>query len=343
MDGNDSFTKLLLHCDGTDAGTTFINGAAGGSATVTAVGAAQIDTAQSVFGGAAALLEAAGNFLSCSASADWNFGTGDFVVDFRARFVSTVVGAPDGNFDLMFVWSDDGTNNNVLYFLLDGTEAQFFAKTAGVTVAHYRTTHATVLNVWYHFAFVRSGSSFFIIKDGISQALATTVAIGSNAMPDLSAHAMRVGGQTLPGPGWMDEVRISKGTDRGWTSNITVPPAAYGHEIAAAAGSYALTGVAAPLVPSMAEGAGSFSLAGVAAGAVDALAGGVGAYALSGIDAALRTREFFQAGAGAYALTGQPILFHPDLHLTSTERLHNPVDYVLAREARYPVRRARLR
>lgn len=346
MDGNDSFTKLLLHCDGADAGTTFINGAAGGSSTVTANGSAQIDNAQSVFGGTSALLGAAGNFLSCTASADWNFGAGNFVVDLRQRPDATIAGAPNGTIDVIFVWGDDGTANNLLYCYLDGTAIYFTARSGGVTVAEYHATHGMVLNVWYHLAWVRSGTSFFIFKDGVALSLTTVTAIGSNSMPDLSARTMQVGGGSVAGPTWADEVRISKGTDRGWTTNFTVPPAAYGHEIAGAAGSYALTGPSSILTPKMAEGAGAFSLSGVAAGSLDTLAGGAGAYALSGISAPLNHAVGFGTGApGAYLLSGQNVILHPALTLTTTDRLQLPVDYALAgaRDQRYPVRRGRLR
>ncbi|MCP5011181.1 MAG: hypothetical protein GY942_14465, partial [Aestuariibacter sp.] len=45
----DSYTKLMLHCDGADASTTFTDDSASGH-TVTPVADAQIDTAQSKFG-----------------------------------------------------------------------------------------------------------------------------------------------------------------------------------------------------------------------------------------------------------------------------------------------------
>ena len=45
--------SLLLHCDGSDASTTFTDSSSNGH-TVTASNDAQIDTAQSKFGGASA-------------------------------------------------------------------------------------------------------------------------------------------------------------------------------------------------------------------------------------------------------------------------------------------------
>lgn len=336
--GNDSFTKLLLHCDGADGSTTFINGAAGGTAAVTAAGAAQVDTAQSVFGGASALFDGvSGTYLSVADSADWAYGTDPFVVDFRGRFPAVGGGTER---TLLFQGSDV---NNLIQFNLgtDGTLG-FLVISGGGVVASYTTTTAPSINTWYHIAFVRSGTSFFIFLDGVSQSLSTFTAIGSSSIPNFAA-ALTIGDNlvapSLPCAAHFDEIRISKGTDRGWTTNFTPQADAYGHELAAASRSYALTGVAAPLVPAMAEGAGAFSLAGVAAQQIDGVVAGLGAYALSGIAAPLD--QPMAVGAGAYALAGQRAIFHPDSHVTSTDILHKPVDYALG--GGVPVRRGRLR
>src|SRR3990167_9675179 len=82
--GNDAFTKLLLHCDGVDAATSFPDVSASAH-TVTANGNAQVDTAQSKFGGASLIVDGTGDYLSVPDHADWDFGTGDFTVDFWFR------------------------------------------------------------------------------------------------------------------------------------------------------------------------------------------------------------------------------------------------------------------
>ena len=335
--GNDSFTKLLLHCDGADGSTTFVNDAAGGSAAVTAAGGAQVDTAQSVFGGASGLFDGvSGTYLSVADSADWAFGTDAFVVDFRGRFAAVGGGTER---TLLFQGSDV---NNLIHFNLgtDGTLG-FLVISGGVVTASYTTTTAPSTNTWYHIAFVRSGTSFFIFRDGVSQSLSTFTAIGSSPIPNFAA-ALTIGDNlilSLPMSGWLDEIRISKGTNRGWTSNFTVPTAAYGYGLDVDTGAFALSGVAAPLVPAMAEGAGAFSLAGVDALQLDGMSAGLGAYALSGISTPLDRP--MSVGAGAYALAGQRAIFHPDSHVTSTEILHKPVDYALG--GGVPVRRGRLR
>src|SRR5262245_17557472 len=59
---------LLLHCDGPDASTVFIDES---SHTVTPVGNAQVDTDQSVFGGASAMFQAPTDYLQLDGSSDF--------------------------------------------------------------------------------------------------------------------------------------------------------------------------------------------------------------------------------------------------------------------------------
>lgn len=102
--GNDQYTKLLLHCDGADASTTFTDASQAAHGNATPNGNAQVDTAQSKFGGASALFDGTGDFLSYADHADWHFGSGDFMADFWVRFnsVSTAkfIGQWGGSTDL---------------------------------------------------------------------------------------------------------------------------------------------------------------------------------------------------------------------------------------------------
>ena len=79
---DDSYTKLLIHCDGADASTTFTDES---GKTITTVGNAQVDTAYKVFGTGSLLLDGTGDALTLDDSEDWNFGSGDFTVDFRVK------------------------------------------------------------------------------------------------------------------------------------------------------------------------------------------------------------------------------------------------------------------
>ena len=73
----------LLHFDGADGSTTFTDVK---GHTFTAAGNAQIDTAQSLFGGASLLLDGSGDYIWAADSADWDFGTADFAVELWGRF-----------------------------------------------------------------------------------------------------------------------------------------------------------------------------------------------------------------------------------------------------------------
>lgn len=66
-----SCTKSLLHMNGVDASTTFTDTASGGTHTWTASGNAQIDTAQSKFGGASGLFDGNGDYIWSADCPDW--------------------------------------------------------------------------------------------------------------------------------------------------------------------------------------------------------------------------------------------------------------------------------
>jgi len=109
---------LAVHIYLASAGTTVH--------TVTAYGNAQIDTAQSKFGGASGLFDGAGDYLSTPDSEDWNFGSGDFTIDFWVRFNSLPgVGAQrclysqrldDSNIVVLMLYNNAGTYE--LYFIV---------------------------------------------------------------------------------------------------------------------------------------------------------------------------------------------------------------------------------
>ena len=83
---DDSYTKALLHFDGADASTTFTDES---GKTWTPAGTAQIDTAQSVFGGASGLFDGDSDYISTPTGSDFDFGSGNLTIDFWVRVSST--------------------------------------------------------------------------------------------------------------------------------------------------------------------------------------------------------------------------------------------------------------
>jgi len=194
---------------------------------ITAKGNAQIDTAQSVFGGASGLFDGTGDYLSLADSADWYFGTGNFTIDFWVRFNafnalsgSGVAAGIFGQFQdannqyWMFLYNNSGTYYWHFDEILDG---------AYPTGPYFVTTITT--GQWYHIALVKTGSQYRVFQNGVSLDENQS---GNSTMADF-AGTLSIGGNS----GWttymngsLDEFRISKGLAR-WTSNFTPPTARY--------------------------------------------------------------------------------------------------------------------
>jgi len=212
--GFDAETKLLLHMDGTDTSTTFTDEIGN---TVTANGNAQIDTAQSKFGGASALFDGSGDYLSIPDSDDWSFGSEDFTLEMWLR--------PNSVVRQMLLSQGTIAGNTEWDIEIDPEAAapiSIVVNESAVTTFLRQTSGDLTLNDWNHLAFVRSGSNFFIFVNGISQPITSSVGAGTFSFPNFAAPLI-VGARnnfTLGYSGHMDEVRISKGIAR-WTSNFT--------------------------------------------------------------------------------------------------------------------------
>ena len=195
--------KLLLHSDGADASTTFTD-SSDSAHTVTAVGNAQLDTAQFKFGTASGLFDGTGDYLTVPDSADWDFGTADFTIDFWVRF--SVVGSAG------FIDRNSTTDFTVNY---NGANLVFQIGSSAVVTQAWSPSADT----WYHIAAVRSGTDCLLFVDGTQ--LGST---GTNSTNINSAEALNIGrvsNNTGLFNGWMDEIRIVKGSAV-WTSNFSV-------------------------------------------------------------------------------------------------------------------------
>ena len=217
----DANTKLLLHFNGTDGSTTFTDSSVSSHA-VTANGNAQIDTAQSKFGGGSLILDGTGDFASIADTADVNFGSGDFTIDFRVRF--TAVGAVISGFCGQY---KDTDNHWSLYEQLN-TNLGIFARVGGTTVIDLNWAHtAFSLNTWYHIEVNRNGNNFIGFVNGTLLSTETD----ASDMPDIAAtFDVGRGYQTIDTPyyvtGHIDEFRAVKGVAK-HTASFTVAAEAY--------------------------------------------------------------------------------------------------------------------
>lgn len=213
-DPNFSSVGLLLHMDGADASTTFTDNSSNAH-TVTANGNAQIDTAQSKFGGASGLFDGTGDYLQVADHASLDFGTGDFTVEGWFRLNATTAGQG------MIGKGDPGTSSGWALFFNTGPNLHVYQN--GLYRCTSNSNQST--GTWYHFAAVRNGTTWTLYIDGVAQT--TTGTSGDNL--DNTGN-LRIGGQltgvAVDMNGWIDDLRITKGVAR-YTSNFTPPTAAF--------------------------------------------------------------------------------------------------------------------
>jgi hypothetical protein len=215
----DDETVLLIHGNGYDAATSVLDFSSGGK-TVTVAGNAQVDIAQSVFGGGSVLLDGTGDYLSLADSDDWDFADGDFTLEARVRFASV------GSTGMIFAQNGSGTHAFQLYYYPSNGRLYFDVSANGSAVTQYYESWAPSTNTWYHIAVVRHGEDLLFFIDGTQ--------LGSTKSIDYTIYnsnaTLYIGCESGSGNflnGHLDEIRISKGIAR-WTEAFTLPTKEYG-------------------------------------------------------------------------------------------------------------------
>lgn len=204
---------LLLHFDGEDGSTTFTDQT---GKEWTAYGNAQIDTAQSKFGGASGLFDGSGDYISAGSSSDWAFGSGSFTVELFVRFTSH-----GSVMSFLSNYVSGGAHGWSFQRRSDTNTIRFnYGDTALIDVSWTPTD-----GVWYHLAVCRAGTSIRIFVDGTQ--IGSTVTAGTDISNTSGLNIGRLAGLGVQYfNGHMDEVRITKGVAR-YTSNFTPPTAPF--------------------------------------------------------------------------------------------------------------------
>ena len=204
----DPYTVSLLHFDGVNGSTTFT---CEKGKTWTAGGNAKLSTTTPKFGSACGTFDGTGDYITTGASADWNFGTGDYTVELQFRSTQT------GRIDLF-----EAKDVSQIFILLFGNNIYEYEGSI------LRISGSVIWNDgnWHHLGIARASGSTKMFFDG-NQIGSTYVA--SNTI-NMSAAGIDIGinidHASYPLLGQLDELRISKGVAR-WTSNFTPPDAPY--------------------------------------------------------------------------------------------------------------------
>jgi len=231
---NDTNTVLLIHGDGANASTSIVddigNGVGRSRIAWTTQGNAQLDTAQSKFGGSSLLLDGNGDYLTTGLNGSLTLGTSDHTIEGFIRLDSainnrnTIISNNVASFTTN--WMKLGVDlSGGSYYL------QFIAydySSGGSPVI--TSSVALSLSTWYHVALVRSSTEWYMYIDGTqrgsnitSTAKGITANWNANSGTQIGRYSFDNGAN--PGStyydGWIDSMRISN-TAR-YTANFTAP------------------------------------------------------------------------------------------------------------------------
>lgn len=220
----DAETSLLISSNTFDGDTVFTDRSTYGTL-ISKGGTPTHSTLRSVpgFGSSSIQFLTDVDYLTVSYVDRFNFGAGDFTVDF---------------------WYSPGTNgtNHYIYNLYQGAYKGFYIYRGidqkvvfnmGVSgtlpwgVALVSTSTIAAGGPWYHIAIVRQGSSVRMFINGVKEAEATSITLDLSAIlgnPVIGVSAWDL--TSNPARGYMQEIRVSKGIAR-WWDDFTPPVKSY--------------------------------------------------------------------------------------------------------------------
>jgi len=146
-----------MHFNGTNGSTTMTDNSKN-NLTATATNGAAISTAQSKFGGSSLLLDGTNDYVTVTNSTDFDFGSGDFTIEYWEYRTSSGTQRPILSRNAipytpyMIGWYDVSINENiVMYMSSNGTTWDI---ASGISMG------VRTINVWTHYAVTRNGNTF---------------------------------------------------------------------------------------------------------------------------------------------------------------------------------------
>ena len=210
MAGDLDFAKVsaLLHFDGADGATTFID-SSGSPKTVTGLGTAAISTAQSVFGGSSLL--STGGGVTIPDDAGFDVATGDFSIEIRLRPTSFASAGIIVNKAL-------GTGSDYPFqaYATTGGEIVFRSYSGATELFSITTSSVLSVNTWASVQLNRSGSTFRVLVDGVQVGSASYA--GSLPSNSYAVSICAYSDNAYPFLGYSEEFRFTKGLARNVTT-----------------------------------------------------------------------------------------------------------------------------
>lgn len=218
--GPDADTVLLIHSDNVDESTSFVDSGGGPNSphTISRTGDTNHETDEKKFCASSIQFDGTGdNLIMTDGTADWDFGTGDFTIEWQEFRTASFAAGKD---QISVGWLDDPG-----WLLHASSNGCIFYNNGGQLGNSGNFTQE--LDVWQHMCWERYGNFMRFFRNGSSLVAndITGVTIDGNAT-DLIIGA----------DGWaptclFDEIRISK-VARYQGSNFTAPTAPFNYSCA---------------------------------------------------------------------------------------------------------------
>lgn len=223
LESIDLLIKSLLHMNGTDASTTFTDSSASPHIW-TAVGNAQIDTAQSKFGGASGLFDGTGDYITTPDHADFTLGSSNFTIALWFN-----CNAPGGVIRRICGQCDSTPTAAATSFRIQRTSGNVINASVAIgavvtTVTGTTQFHDTLNTGWHHVAFVRIGDILRLFIDCVQEGGDVAVVGAINDSANLLAIGTTGEVTTDTWLGWIDDWSIRVGAAT-YTANFTPPTA----------------------------------------------------------------------------------------------------------------------
>ena len=218
-----SSNSILLHFDGTDGATSFPDSSSYAKS-ATRFGDTQIDTAYSKFGGASGLFDGTGDYLEFAYHASLDLSAaGDFTLELQYRPNS--IGANQMLVAFAQRAAPSGIGINYIFEVLSTGTVRFAFYTV-TTLTTFNSTGTLTAGTFYHLAITRSGNVYRIFIDGVLDGTVTTASAINGNVSTYFILGKYQDSDTRYANGWMDELRLTKGTAR-YTADFTPPAAAF--------------------------------------------------------------------------------------------------------------------
>lgn len=214
-----SSVSLLMHCDGTNGSTTFIDNSPA-PLTLTAASAMTISTTHPAFGTGAANAGSLAATVNTGATTPFQLGAGQFTVEGWVYLTSY-----NTSNQYCLVGNFAGSANLGWYFGFVNGSLVFYYSTTGTNTFNIGTAYTPALNTWLFITADRDASNVLRVYAG-----GVVVASGAAAATIFASTAnYQVGNDNNLNraiPGQFDEVRVTKGVAR-YAGAFTPPTAAF--------------------------------------------------------------------------------------------------------------------